>query len=78
MNNDSALKDNLKDLFDQFDEDGGGEIDASELGKVMERLGQHCTEAELHVRTICSGEWRELLSTAAHTGRCRIWLVKWT
>ena len=38
MNNDSALKDNLKDLFDQFDEDGGGEIDASELGKVMERL----------------------------------------
>lgn len=46
---DKALRARLKALFDQFDTDGGGEIDTAELGKVMEKLGQHCTEAELHV-----------------------------
>ena len=48
---DPAFKQRLKAIFDEFDEDGGGDIDTEELGKVMEQLGQHCTEAELHVRT---------------------------
>ena len=37
----------LKKIFDEFDSDGGGTIDTGELGMVMEKLGQHCTEAEL-------------------------------
>jgi Ca2+-binding EF-hand superfamily protein len=47
---DPAFRDRLKAIFDEFDDDGGGDIDTEELGKVMEQLGQHCTEAELHVR----------------------------
>ena len=47
---DPAFEQRLKAIFDEFDDDGGGEIDTEELGKVMEKLGQHCTEAELHVR----------------------------
>ena len=37
-------------VFEQFDADGGGDIDVEELGMVMESLGQQCTLAELHVR----------------------------
>jgi hypothetical protein len=48
---DPAFRERLKAIFDEFDDDGGGDIDTEELGKVMEQLGQHCTEAELHVRT---------------------------
>lgn len=47
---DPAFRARLKAIFDEFDEDGGGDIDTEELGKVMEQLGQNCTEAELHVR----------------------------
>ena len=47
---DPAFRERLKAIFDEFDEDGGGDIDTEELGKVMEQLGQNCTEAELHVR----------------------------
>lgn len=46
---DPAFELRLKAIFDEFDDDGGGEIDTEELGQVMEKLGQHCTEAELHV-----------------------------
>ena len=49
---DPAFEQRLKAIFDEFDDDGGGEIDTEELGKVMEKLGQHCTEAELHVRAL--------------------------
>lgn len=51
MDIDPAFKERLKAIFDEFDDDGGGDIDTEELGQVMEQLGQHCTEAELHVRT---------------------------
>ena len=37
-------------VFEQFDDDGSGEIDVEELGMVMDSLGQRCTLAELHVR----------------------------
>ena len=49
---DPAFEARLKAIFDEFDDDGGGEIDTEELGQVMEKLGQHCTEAELHVRLL--------------------------
>eukprot|EP01046_Picozoa_sp_COSAG06_P046665 COSAG06_NODE_6645_length_2841_cov_3.562728_2_plen_96_part_00 len=49
---DPAFEARLKAIFDEFDDDGGGEIDTEELGQVMEKLGQHCTEAELHVRPL--------------------------
>lgn len=48
---DPAFRARLKTIFDKFDEDQGGDIDTMELGKVMQQLGQNCTEAELHVRT---------------------------
>ena len=51
MDIDPAFRERLKAIFDEFDDDGGGDIDTEELGEVMEQLGQHCTEAELHVRT---------------------------
>ena len=37
----------LRAIFDEFDDDGGGTIDTAELGLVMVKLGQNCTEAEL-------------------------------
>ena len=49
---DPAFEARLKAIFDEFDDDGGGEIDTEELGQVMEKLGQHCTEAELHVTLV--------------------------
>ena len=36
---DQAFRDRLKAIFDEFDDDGGGDIDTEELGKVMEQLG---------------------------------------
>ena len=63
---DPAFEQRLKAIFDEFDDDGGGEIDTEELGKVMEKLGQHCTEAELHVRRQPS----RLPSRAAHSRVC--------
>ena len=37
-----------KQTFDMFDVDQSGRISSAELGKVMEQLGQHPSEAELH------------------------------
>ena len=37
-----------KQTFDMFDVDHSGRISSAELGKVMEQLGQHPSEADLH------------------------------
>ena len=37
-----------KQTFDMFDVDQSGRISSAELGKVMEQLGQHPSEADLH------------------------------
>ena len=37
----------LKEAFNLFDQDGGGDIDVEELGTVMRALGEHPTEEEL-------------------------------
>jgi calmodulin len=39
--------DEFREIFDLFDSDGGGSIDASELGSVMRTLGKHPSEEEL-------------------------------
>lgn len=38
----------LREAFKVFDKDGDGTVTTAELGDVMESLGQHPTEAELH------------------------------
>ena len=43
----SQFKIKLREIFDEFDDDGGGTIDTDELGEVMQRLGQQLSQAEL-------------------------------
>lgn len=40
----------LREVFEAFDEDGGGSIDTDELGTAMKALGADSTRAELEVR----------------------------
>ena len=40
----------LREVFDNFDEDGGGSIDQEELGKAMKALGSEVSQTELEVR----------------------------
>ena len=42
----------LREVFDAFDEDGGGSIDTDELGTAMKTLGAESTRAELEVRLV--------------------------
>jgi tetratricopeptide (TPR) repeat protein len=37
-----------REIFDVLDADGGGSISAEEMGVGLQRLGHHCTQAELH------------------------------
>ena len=46
---DPAFEQRLKAIFDEFDDDGGGEIDTEELGKVMRTFGWDPKEEELKV-----------------------------
>jgi Ca2+-binding EF-hand superfamily protein len=41
------FKSKLREIFDEFDDYGGGSIDIDELGEVMQRLGQQLSQAEL-------------------------------
>lgn len=36
-----------RELFDQFDEDGGGSIDVTELGNMLRTVGQELDPADL-------------------------------
>ena len=38
--NDPAFAEKLRQIFDRYDDDGSGEIDAEELGQIFEALGQ--------------------------------------
>ena len=40
----------FRDAFKLFDTDGGGSIDAEELGACHLSLGRNLSEAEIHVR----------------------------
>jgi Ca2+-binding EF-hand superfamily protein len=40
----------FRDAFKLFDTDGGGSIDAEELGACLRSLGRNLSEAEIHVR----------------------------
>ena len=40
-------RDAMRKMFDRFDQDGSGSVDASELNEVMRGLGKHLSEAEL-------------------------------
>ena len=44
---DQATYNEFKEAFKMFDEDGSGDIDVVELGKVFTQLGQNISEAEL-------------------------------
>jgi hypothetical protein len=41
--------DHFRDAFKLFDSDGGGSIDAEELGACLRSLGKNLSEAEIHV-----------------------------
>lgn len=40
-------EDDIKEAFDQFDADGSGSIDSSEISKVCEALGVDASKAEI-------------------------------
>ena len=44
---DPAFEEKLRQIFDRYDDDGSGEIDAEELGQIFAALGQPMEEAEL-------------------------------
>jgi Ca2+-binding EF-hand superfamily protein len=44
---DPAFEEKLHQIFDRYDDDGSGEIDAEELGQIFAGLGQEMEEAEL-------------------------------
>lgn len=41
--------DHFRDAFKLFDTDGGGSIDAEELGACLRSLGKNLSESEIHV-----------------------------
>jgi Ca2+-binding EF-hand superfamily protein len=44
---DPAFEEKLRQIFERYDDDGSGEIDAEELGQIFEALGQPMEEDEL-------------------------------
>ena len=70
------LKNAIKDLFMEIDEDGSGDLDIEELSHVFEKIGVEASEQELEdIMTACGAEPDEEGETEVNFSQFSSWMM---